>query len=209
MLKDKSIANNMWPFNRNKFSKLQRSDVVNSIVELTQKEASLEDEVLSKQKEIESLLAKGKADKNPQTRLFLAKKINFLKEEIKADSQRVMYLLYNLSLLNKLKNTIDDNEFFANVSGQDLNKLLGDQKQLAIFLNKSLNRKIKSEDILTSADDIFNEVAEAYEPNEAIYDANSKDEEMLSMFEMDDISEIDNAELTSEEPKAAEMEGDK
>ena len=126
-----------WPF-KSKYEKLKKQDLINAIVELNQKEQDLEKEIDSKQKQIEELLQKGKVDTNTQRRLFYAKKINALKESMKADQDRIMYLLYNIGLLEKLKTTIEDNEFFANTGKINFSDLLKDQKGLAEFLNKSL-----------------------------------------------------------------------
>ncbi len=191
----------MGLFRRKKFEKLKRQDVVDSIIELNNREASMEQGILEKQKEISELFVKGKNEKNQNLRLFYAKKINSLKQEIDADTQRIMYLLYNVNLLNKLKNSIEDNDFFMNVSGQDLNRMLSNQKDLAMFLNKSLNRKINAEEVLTTADDIFNEVASAYEPNEKIYDTSKSDDEALAIFELDDAIGIENGNTESSEPQ--------
>ena len=83
----------MWPFKK-RIEKLKNQEVVNSIIELERRETSLEEGIVSKQKEIDELFKKGKAEKNTQLRLFYAKKINALKAQIEADTQRAMYLNY-------------------------------------------------------------------------------------------------------------------
>lgn len=198
----------MWPFKK-RIEKLKTQEVVNSIIELERRETSLEEGIVSKQKEIDELFKKGKAEKNTQLRLFYAKKINALKAQIEADTQRAMYLLYNVTLLTKLKNTIEDNDFFVDVSGVNLSKLLGDQKALASFLNKSLNRKIKAEDMLTGADDIFNEIKESYDPNERIHGVSQSDDEALAMFEMEDAFDIENGTKEQNNTSNKTAEGDK
>lgn len=91
--------------------------------------------------------------------------------------------MYNMKLLRKLKSTIDDNEFFVRTGKVSLGNLLADQKGLAQFLNKALNTKVSSEQVLTEADDIWNEVQSGYEENERIYGVNEHDDELLAMFE--------------------------
>lgn len=198
----------MWPFKK-KIEKLKTQEVVSSIIELERCESSLEEGIVSKQKEIDDLFKKGKAEKNTQIRLFYAKKINALKQQIEADTQRAMYLLYNVTLLTKLKNTIEDNDFFVDVSGINLSKLLGDQRALAAFLNKSLRRKIKAEDMLTGADDIFNEIKESYDPNEKIHGISQSDDEALAMFEMEDAFDIESGVNDSGNNATKIDEGDK
>ena len=195
-----------WPF-KSKYEKLKKQDLINAIVELNQKEQDLEKEIESKQKQIDELLQKGKVDTNTQRRLFYAKKINSLKEGMKADQDRIMYLLYNINLLEKLKTTIEDNEFFANTGKINFSDLLKDQKGLAEFLNKSLGNKVKSEEILTGSDEIFKEVQSTYEPNQSIYGVNDKDDELLAMFEFEDQVNLELG-ITEEEKKTVEKEGE-
>ena len=64
----------MWLFRRNKFKRLNREDLVNSICELERQERTVEAEVLQKIKEIDALMAKGKNEKSKDLQLFYAKK---------------------------------------------------------------------------------------------------------------------------------------
>ena len=165
----------MWPF-KSKFDKLKREDVVDAICNLEKQESDLESA-------IEELLAKGRKESNRELKLFYAKKITTLREENQTDVQRAMYLMYNTKLLRKLKTTIDDNEFFVRTGKVSLGNLLADQKGLAQFLNKALGTKVRSEQVLTAADDTWNEVQSGYEANERIYGVNEHDDELLAMFE--------------------------
>lgn len=193
---------------KNKFDKLKREEVVAAMLQLQEQEQALEEGLISKQGEIDALLEKGKREQDRTLKLFYAKKINALKAERENNVQRAMYLMYNLQLLGKLKDAIDDKDFIANAGGVPLNKLLADQKSLAQFLNKALNNKIKSEDIMTSADEVFADVQASYEPNQAIYGVNNKDDELLAMFETDDaISDSDNAAAFDAELKEKEKAG--
>ena len=96
-----------------------------------------------------------------------------------------MYLLYNIKLAKRLKDAIDDNQFIANTGKISMRNLLADQKGLAKFLNKALNTKVKDEQILTSADEIFNEIQDSYEANDTIYGVQKNDDALLAMFETD------------------------
>ena len=191
-------------FFKNKFDKLTREDVVDAICKLEQEEKDLEDDLASKSKQIDELMAKGRAEKSQDVRLFYAKKITNLKADREQNVQRAMYLMYNIRLLNKLKNAIDDNKFFKNTSNMSLGNLLADQKGLAKFLNQALGNRIAAEDVLTSADETFQQVEEAYEKNESIYGVNEKDDALLAMFETEDQVEAEQEMFAEENKKTSE-----
>ena len=195
----------MWPFKKDKFKNLKREDVVNAICELEKQEAEIERGIVEKSKQIDDYMKKGRLEKSPELKLFYVKKISHLQEEKKEDINRGMYLLYNSRLMNKLKNAIDDNSFYINASKVSLNNLLSDQKNLAKFLNKALNTKVMAEDVLTEADDTFNEIKGLYEENDKIYGVNTSDDDILALMETGD---PDLAETIEEENKQANVEGD-
>lgn len=190
----------MWPFKKNKFKNLKREDLVNSICELERQERTVEAEVLQKIKEIDALVEKGKKEKSKDLQLFYAKKIAHLNEEKQTCMERGMYLLYNIRLMNKLKDAFDSNTFFKTQTKVPLSELLADQKRLAKFLNKALETRIASEDVLTSADELFAEVQSAYEVNEPIYGVGKTEDEILTMFEKE-ASLKDEEELIEEKAK--------
>ncbi|HIU61377.1 MAG TPA: hypothetical protein IAB69_01845 [Candidatus Coproplasma excrementigallinarum] len=171
-----------WPF-KSKYDKLKREDVVDAICNLEKQESDIESAIEERARTIEELLAKGRKEGNRELKLFYAKKITSLREENQAAVKRAMYLMYNMKLLNKLKTTIDDNSFFIKTGKISLGNLLSDQKGLAQFLNKALNTRVRSEQVLTDADDTWNEVQSGYEENERIYGVNEHDDELLAMFE--------------------------
>ena len=173
-------------FFKSKFDKLTRKEVVDAICKLEQEEKTIENDLILKSKQIEELIQSGKAEKSKEIRLFYAKKINSLKAESEQSAQRAMYLIYNVQLLQKLKNAIDDNRFFKKTADIALGDLLADQKGLAAFLNKTLGRKIAAEDVLTAADETFCEIESKYEKNETIYGANKQDEALLALFESEE-----------------------
>lgn len=175
----------MWLF-RNKFDKLNRDDVVDAICKLEKEMQNTESVIEEKQTQINTLMDKGRKEIDTQLKLYYAKKINCLKSEREQDIRRVTYLMYNVQLLNKLKNSIDDNQFFKNTSKQSLGNLLSDQKGLAKFLNKALNTRVSAEDVLTSADETFKTIEDSYSGNETIYGKNSDDDALLAMFETAD-----------------------
>ena len=171
---------------RSKFDKLTREEVVDAICKLEKESQKIEDELVEKQKKIDELMAKGRTETNREIKLFYAKKINALKAEREESVKRAMYIMYNVRLLNKLKNAIDDNQFFKTSTKMSLGGLLADQKGLAKFLNKTLNTRIAAEDVLTAADETFTMVEEAYESNEGIYGMSEQDDQLLAMFETEE-----------------------
>ena len=146
-------------FGRNKFKKLKREDVVNAIIDQTKQQEDLENGILQKSEEVERLLERGRKEKNRDVKLLCAKKVNTLQEEIKRDTKRAAFLLYNVKLLERLKAAVDDNRFIENTTKLPLNKLLCDQKALAQFLQNSVQNRTAAENALVGADEMF----EAYE----------------------------------------------
>ena len=190
----------MWLFRRNKFKRLNREDLVNSICELERQERTVEAEVLQKIKEIDALKKKKKNEKSKDLQLFYAKKIAHLNEEKQTAMERGMYLLYNIRLMNKLKDAYDSNTFFKTQTKVPLSELLKDQLGLAKFLNKALETRISSEEVLTSADEVFSEVQSAYDLNQPIYGVNKNEEDILTIFEKEN-QLADEQELFTERSK--------
>ncbi|MDE6401373.1 MAG: hypothetical protein K2L54_02040, partial [Clostridiales bacterium] len=141
-------------FGRNKFKKLKREDVVNAIIEQTKQQEDLESGILQKSEEVERLLERGRKEKNRDVKLLCAKKVNTLQEEIKRDTKRAAFLLYNVKLLERLKSAVDDNRFIENTTKLPLNKLLCDQKALAQFLETSVQNRTAAESALVGADEM-------------------------------------------------------
>ena len=199
----------MWPF-KSKYEKLKREDVVDAICNLEKQENDLETAIEERARTIDELLAKGRKETNRELKLFYAKKITSLREENEADVKRAMYLMYNMKLLRKLKSTIDDNEFFIKTGKISLGNLLSDQKGLAQFLNKALNTRVRSEQVLTDADDTWQEIQSGYEENERIYGVNEHDDELLAMFETGEQLDSELGVPAAEKPEAKpEADADK
>ena len=195
-------------FGRNKFKKLKREEVVDAIIELTKQQADLENGVLTKSEEVDKLMERGKKEKNRDIKLLCAKKVTSLREEIKRDTNRAAYLLYNIKLMEKLKAAIDDNQFVNNTTKLPLNKLLGDQKALSAFLQDAIQNRTSAEEALVSADQMFDTYEQSANADTSpIYSANKSDDELLAMFEMQDQldseAEIDADPLSDEELEQA------
>ena len=176
-------------FGRNKFKKLKREDVVNAIIDQTKQQEDLENGILQKSEEVERLLERGRKEKNRDVKLLCAKKVNTLQEEIKRDTKRAAFLLYNVKLLERLKAAVDDNRFIENTTKLPLNKLLCDQKALAQFLQNSVQNRTAAENALVGADEMF-EAADA--DASPIYAVNKSDDELLAMFEMQEQYDSEN-----------------
>ena len=195
-------------FGRNKFKKLKREEVVDAIIELTKQQEDLENGVLTKSEEVDKLMERGKKEKNRDIKLLCAKKVTSLREEIKRDTNRAAYLLYNIKLMEKLKAAIDDNQFVNNTTKLPLNKLLGDQKALSAFLQDAIQNRTSAEEALVSADQMFDTYEQSANADTSpIYSANKSDDELLAMFEMqgqlDSEAEIDADPLSDEELEQA------
>lgn len=171
-------------FGRNKFKKLKREDVVDAIIELSKQQEDLETGVLAKSDEVEKLLERGRKEKNRDIKLLCAKKVTSLRDEIKRDSKRAAFLLYNIKMLEKLKAAIDDNQFVKNTTKLPLNQLLSDQKALAQFLESAISSRAEAENTLVEADRMFESYEQAAaDSGSPIYSANESDDELLAMFE--------------------------
>ena len=178
----------MWPF-RNKFEKIKRSDVVESIIEIEKKQNDEIDAVNERNAQIAQLKKQGMKIHDRDMRLALAKKINRLLAENKQSTARVQYLNANISALTQLKNALDDRDFITNNTNMPLNALLNDTKMLRKFLASVNSKKMVGETGLVNALDVFEEAEEAYEGDERIYAASDDDDKLLAMFELDESNE--------------------
>lgn len=193
----------MWPFKKNKYEKLTREEVSDAIYNLETQLKKIEDEIVSNQAAETDLKKRGAKEPSRDMKIFYAKKINMLKAEREQAIKRSMYLMYNIQLLNKLKQAIDDNSFYKNTSKTPLSALLADQKGLANFLNSALQTKVSAEQVLTDADETFKEVAGLYEENQSIYGTNEADDALLSMFETEESLNDADVALDEEVAEAA------
>ena len=168
---------------KDKYSQLTREEVTDAIFELERELKALEEKIYSTGDEVSKLMAMGAKEKDRSRKVFLAKKINMLKAEREQGEKRAMYLMYNIQMLGKLRQAIDDNKFFGDKVKGSLNSLLADQQGLAQFLNQALQTKINAEQVLPDADETFKEVESMYEENATIYGKSDADDELLAMFE--------------------------
>lgn len=90
-------------FFKRKFSKLQRADVTNAIIDLEKQESSLESAIAKADIEIADLMIKGRSEKSKDLKLLYAKKLLHLKTEKQQYIKRATYLLYNIQMLQRLR----------------------------------------------------------------------------------------------------------
>jgi hypothetical protein len=183
-----------WPFKK----KLTREEIVNTISDLQNQLNEKENQMDGLEYERQKVFEQGKNTQDRQKRLFYAKKIQFIDAEKDNLVKEQMMIMYNVNLANRLKSAVDSDQFFGNVSGSKLNKILGNQKELGKFLNKAMNRRIKTEDMMTNADTVFNEVQSSYTTNEKIYGINEQDDKLLAIFEQDDLHQMESDQMFEE-----------
>ena len=183
-----------WPFKK----KLTREEIVNTISDLQNQLNEKENQMDGLEYDRQKVFEHGKNTQDRQKRLFYAKKIQFIDAEKDNLVKEQMMIMYNVNLANRLKSAFDSDQFFGNVSGSKLNKMLGNQKELGKFLNKAMNRRIKTEDMMTNADTVFNEVQSSYTTNEKIYGINEQDDKLLAIFEQDDLHQMEHDQMFEE-----------
>ena len=172
---------------KNKFERLTRDEVVDTICTLEREEALCEERINALTEEIKRKLQEGRELDNPLQRTFLVKKITLLTEKRERAIRQAMYILYNLRLSERLKDAIDDKSLVDKISSFRSIKYFKDQRALALFLNDALNTKIKEEDVLTDADDTFRAIEEMYSGNLKIYGISEMNEDaILAFFEESD-----------------------
>lgn len=185
-----SEVNIMAIFKRKK--KITREEVVDAINQLEMHLDRVEDRIDSITEEKNDLLRKGKASKDQHKRLFIGKKIKYLDVEAKDKIDQAMLIMYNIQLSRQLQLAIENESVVESVGAVSVNKMLGNPKQLAKFLNKALNRRVSHEEMLTQADDLFVQIKESYDGSDQIYGLNEEEDQILSMFETDDLLEIED-----------------
>ena len=175
----------MWPFKKKQsLEKIKREDVIDNICELEKQQNAEIQKMTERTQEVEKYLELGKKSKDRNLQLAYAKKINMLKEENNMAVRRVQYINANLKALNRLKIAIDDKGFLTNNSNMPINVLLSNPKELNKFLGGVNDIKMKNEKNLTNVLDTFDEFDQVYEGDDMIYGTSNEDDQLLSMFEV-------------------------
>ena len=202
----------MWPF-KSKYEKLTREDVNDAICKLDAENKKIEEELKSFEVQINEVTALAKKENVREIKLNYIKKISYIKRRRVALAKRSSYLLYNIELMERLKQAIDDNQMFTLSNGLSLNKLLADQKGLRKFLMKSLNIKQDSEKTLVESNETFDSVDDLYEESEEIYGKSESDDELLAAFEkeegmLDDVDATESGENGGDTAQENVQEGE-
>lgn len=183
---------------KSKFEKITKDDINKMKVRLAEQDKELNDLFEEKLNAIDAFMEKGRNEASQQRKMIYAQRIKFLREEVNSIMQRIMFTMYNASLVEKLALKVDENSFFN--SSISMNDLLADSKGLALFLNNALGTRLKAEEILTNADDAFKQIEDSYEPNEKLYGIGKDTEDILASFDAgkDDLDPIADKKKDSE-----------
>ena len=187
-------------FKKSKFEKITKDDINKMRVNLATQEQELNEQFEAKLNAIDQIMEKGRTEPSQQRKMIYAQKIKFLRQEVDSIMQRIMYNMYNASLIEKLAIKVDENMFFN--SSLSMNDLLADSKGLAVFLNNALGTRLKAEEVLTSADEAFKDIEATYEPNEKIYGMGDEVEDILSSFD----AGKDNLDSTADSKREGEKQ---
>ncbi len=193
-------------FRRNRFNKIKRSEVVNQIIEFGSERDLIEQKMIDKSKVIQSLYQQGAKERNTETRRMLAGKIKRLKQEGETDLKRLMFLNYNIQVLEKLKVAIDDATFFKKQDNQIINQALKDTNGLNAFLNKAYQIRHEAEETLSESNRIFDEYESSFSSVSDIYAFSKEEDQILSEFDQGIYDASDTLDFEKEiDPKDKEV----
>lgn len=193
----------------NKFNKIKRSDVVDTIISLEKQQQEIIEQIEGRNKTCDELMKKGRLEKDNNMRMYYAKKISSLKKENGLDTRRLQFIDSNILSMQQLKNALDDKDFIKNNSKMSLNQMLSKPAELRSFIAKINNDKMKREEQVAENLTTFEEINEEYIENEKIYGADEDAENILAMFEMSDDLDAELGNSQSEMDPFAESEENK
>lgn len=191
----------MGLFSRNKIKKIKREEVVDAICELNKRIDADLSTLDERKNEMDFLFEKGKASKDRDYQLFCAKRINMLKAENRSTFKNIEYMHANVSVLSKLKTALDEKEFILANSNQSLKQVIENPKELASFLAKISTDKSLQEEKLTTCLEVFKDAEEGELDNEELYGEKAEDSDILAMFELSSIDELDTITKKEQERK--------
>lgn len=187
---------------KDKFRTLTAAELNESVMALENREREQEEEYRQKQDEIDRLMGEGKKTKDRQRQLFIAKKINMLRADMKNIENRIYRLLYNQTLVNQLKGVVADNEFYQINAGINMMELLADQQGLAKFLNESLGRRVKEDEMMTQSDELMQQIMADHPISDVIAAPNAADDSLLAMFEEESVVDMEGGNVETEKVAA-------
>lgn len=184
----------------NKFKKIKRTEVVDTICTLEQQQQEMLDEIGQRKKEIAALYVQGKNEKARDMQIYYAKKIQNLEQQNAAASKRLQFMNSNITALMQLKGALDDREFVQNNSKLPLNQLLNSPKELHKFLSEITHVKMQQEGNLEQTMEVFDSANEGYVESERLYGVDEQTNNILAMFETEKQLDDEMRIVTGEEP---------
>ncbi len=169
---------------KRKLSRLQRSEVTDQIINLEKRQKEIVDKIESTDEQTKEYFEKGKSEKNLQMRTFYAKKIESINREKGANIKRATLLNYKLGLLNRLKDAIDDRDFFYDASETDVMSLLDNDKELNKFLTDIRTKQEVVEEKMVGIESKFDDFEQSNIENESIYGSRESTDDILAQMEM-------------------------
>ena len=193
---------------KNKFDKISRTEVVDSIIQLEKQQDSILSSIEENNAAVAGLFAKGKAEKDTNMRVFYAKNIENLKKNNITNGKRLQFIATNMSAMYQLKSAMDDREFLANNANVSLNEMLKQPAQLSKFLNSVNAMKMNSEGSLENVLETFDMAESGYVENDSIYGSSEGQQDILAMFDeqaiSDDMVAFNDVALTADKEKIEE-----
>lgn len=178
-----SLFRKIFP-KKKKLSKLERSEVTDQILALEKKQSDLVLKIEGTDALSHELFEKGKKEKNLQMRTFYAKRIESINREKEANIKRATLLNYKLGLLNRLKDAIDDRDFFYDADKTDLMGLLDNDKELTKFLSSIHAKAENVEEHMINIEAKFDDFDLMKMDNETIYGSRQSTDDILAQMEM-------------------------
>ena len=164
----------------NKFNKIKRSDVVDTIISLEKQQQEILEQIENRNKSCDEFMKKGKLEKDTNMRMYYAKKISTMKKENLLDTKRLQFIDSNILSMQQLKNALDDKEFIKNNSKMSLNQMLSKPAELRSFIAKINNDKMKREEQVAENLTTFEEINEEYIENFNFSDIVNKERSLHS-----------------------------
>ena len=84
---------------KSKFEKITKDDINKMKVRLAEQDKELNDLFEEKLNAIDAFMEKGRNEASQQRKMIYAQRIKFLREEVNSIMQRIMFTMYNASLV--------------------------------------------------------------------------------------------------------------
>lgn len=190
---------------KSKYEKLTHEDINASIVKLEAYDSRILEQIKQKDVDIENMKAIAKAEKDPQMRLGYAKRVGRTRQRKKELLNNYVYVGENIALLERLRDTVDNNEMISEVTSDSVNRLLMNPKGLQNFLCKSLNLNQKAVQNITEGHRIFDDI-QGVSADDPMYEETNDDTAMLAAWDKE--LGISDVELPMPEAKGVGLNDD-